>query len=331
MAQPPAPAAPAFDAQAAIDDALWETVKESRSSAEVFAYLNRFPAGRHAREARIRLLDLAQPGAGGAGTPVPAAGATLGAPSRTAMPGSPAAPLRFSAEQIASWAPAGGEPRPATPRRNAAGFAEGDRFEYEMTDRSGGGGVTRYVWQVDGIEEGGALSINGGRQRLDALGQLQRGTDEHSGWWTELSTPVPLHELARRGAGVTMPFSTIARVHSAGSLREEVSLSGELRTSLDTVIGLHGTSGPLPCIKIELEIDGVGRGSGVSGIFGTAFQRLRWRHTYWMAPPLLLPVAFEVNDFDGRGRPRQQTRHVLIGIDQLSLTEAATATAGSRR
>ena len=50
--------------QVAIDDALWEAVKDSRNSAEIFAYPNRFPFGWHAREARRRLLDLAQPGAG---------------------------------------------------------------------------------------------------------------------------------------------------------------------------------------------------------------------------------------------------------------------------
>jgi hypothetical protein len=45
---------------------------------------------------------------------------------------------------------------------------------------------------------------------------------------------------------------------------------------------------------------------------------LLWNHVYWMAPPLLLPVAFEINEL-ADSLPRQRTRHDLIAVDQLSL------------
>jgi uncharacterized caspase-like protein len=52
------PSSPAGAVQASIDDALWDAVKDSASSAEVFAYLKRFPSGAHSAEARRRLLEL---------------------------------------------------------------------------------------------------------------------------------------------------------------------------------------------------------------------------------------------------------------------------------
>ena len=155
---PPSPVAPAIDPQVAIDDALWDVVKDSRSSAEIFAYLNRFPAGRHAREARRRLLDLAAS---------PAA--------TSAVPGSVAAAIEAAAtartEEIDRWGQLDTDRRPTSPRRNGAGFAEGDRFRYKKMDllvAGAGGGVTHYLWNVDRVEADGSLWVNGGRQRLDA-------------------------------------------------------------------------------------------------------------------------------------------------------------------
>jgi hypothetical protein len=166
-----------------------------------------------------------------------------------------------------------------------------------------------------------------------------------------------------------MPFSTTARVRYADLRAEEIVLSGQLRTSADTMVGLAGTSrpiplglhamssemantavegtggpvplglhatshgtadtvasprvasGPIPCIKIEFAAEGTGR---VIHWAGSRTVRLHWRHTYWMAPPLLLPVAFEITEV-ADDLPRQDARHEMIAIDQLSLTEAASA------
>ncbi|MEK8050514.1 caspase family protein [Ideonella sp. DXS22W] len=57
----PIPAPPPVDVTAALDDALWQTVQGSRVLAEVQAYLTRFPAGRHAADARRRVAELTPP------------------------------------------------------------------------------------------------------------------------------------------------------------------------------------------------------------------------------------------------------------------------------
>lgn len=88
---PPAPAPPApppIDVNAALDDALWQTVQRSRVLAEVQAYLTRFPAGRHAADARRRVAELMTPPPAAAPAPTPAPAA---APSLATAPPPPPA------------------------------------------------------------------------------------------------------------------------------------------------------------------------------------------------------------------------------------------------
>jgi uncharacterized caspase-like protein len=320
-------ATPAADTQAAIDDALWEAVKDSRNSAELYAYLNRFPFGRHARDARRRMLDLAQPGGGAAAaaatpaaaSPAPASPAGPAdnfprPPPREAMPSSPLFDNagRSSVEDTVRWGTTGGDRRPSQPRRNAAGFVEGDRFRYLKTDFFGSGSVTDYIWHVDRIEGDGSLWVNGGRQRLDPLGQRQGGNDEHTGAWIDYSPPLPLLELAQRGAGVAMPFNTTVRIRDGAGQIELAALSGMLRTSADSARGPRGTVDLLPAVKIEIDLMGTSQRSDGS------MRALNWKHAYWMALPLLLPVVFEIVEV-ADGLPRQHTRHEMIAIDQMSL------------
>jgi hypothetical protein len=339
----PAPAAAAPDAQATLDDALWEAVKDSRSSAELYAYLNRFPSGRHAREARRRLLDLAQPG----GTPSPSTTAALPAalvpepPGPIMPPGFTPPPPRTSTaagayeaaraaeaaagariEDAVRWGTRGGNARPPEPRRNSTGFAEGDRYRYLKTDFFGTGSTTDYLWQVDRIEPDGSLWVNGGRQRLDALGQRRGGNDEHTGVWLDFSPALPLLEAAQRGSGLVLAVTTTVRIRDASGQIEQATLAGILRTSADSARGPRGMPDLLPAVKIEIDLAGIGqRADGMT-------RSLQWKHTYWIALPLLLPVVIEIQE-SADGLTRQHTRHELIAIDQLSLADAAPA--GGRR
>ncbi len=301
--------------------------------------VNRFPTGRHAREARRRLLDLAQPGvATTSGTPN---GGTSGGsppgpaddfprpPPRTgvASGGTPGAAedaseaiARARVEEAVRWGAAAGDRRPSNPRRNSTGFAEGDRYRYQKTDFFGAGGVTDYVWQVDRIEADGSLWVNGGRQRLDAMGQRRGGNDEHTGVWIDFTPPLPLLEVAQRGAGLAVPFNTTVRIRDASERVEMAALSGMVRTSADSIRGPRGMADLLPAVKVEVELMGTGQRTDGS------MRALNWKHTYWMALPLLLPVAIEIVEI-ADGLPRQSTRHELIAVDQLSLAEPAPAAA----
>jgi uncharacterized caspase-like protein len=321
-----APAAPAMDTQAAIDEALWEAVKDSRSSAELYAYLQRFPNGRHAREARRRLLDLATPLAR-----VTQPAAAEGAPALPGLPSSPprealpigsgaitTPPPGDSVENAVRWGPHAAGPRPDNPRRNAAGFAEGDRFRYQKTDHfaNGSQGVSDYMWRVDRIEPDGGLWVNGGRQRLDAAGQRTGGNDEHTGAWVDYSPALPVVEMARLGPGAAQPAATTVSLRDAEGRVERIALRGTVRTAADTTRGPRGMVDLLSAVRVEFELAGEGqRSDGVR-------RQFRWVHTYWIAMPLLLPVSMQIVETADE-LTRQNTRHDLIAVDQLSLSDVA--------
>ncbi|MCC6248717.1 MAG: caspase family protein [Rubrivivax sp.] len=333
------PASPTSQmAQAAHDDALWQAARDSRDGADVLAYLNRFPAGRHVHQARQRLLDLARsatastpttPGpADGLPRPPPRTGSAWGEGQGAGGAGTDVseALARLRVEETVRWGAAAGRRRAPNPRRNATGFAEGDRFRYQKTDYFGSGGVTDYIWQVDRIETDGSLWVNDGRQRLDAAGQRRGGNDEHTGAWIDYAPPIPLLEVAQRGAGVTQAFETTVRIREASGRTEVVALSGQLRSSGDSVRAPRGLPDLLPSLKVEVELRGTSQRSDGS------VRRFVWQHTYWMALPLLLPVEMHIDEVVD-GLPYQSTRHTMIAIDQLSLPPPdgdATAGAGRR-
>jgi hypothetical protein len=324
----PAPsAAPAVDTQAAIDDALWEVVKDSRSSAEIYAYLNRFPNGRHAREARQRLLALADPAARPSAStqtapatpsldpeprlaPTPASLQAAAQAIAPAAIGAAAAARRV--EEQARWGEEGADyRRPPGARRSAAGFAEGDRYRYVKTDFFGSsGGVSTYTWVIDRVEPDGALWVNGGRQRLDPLGQRRSGNDEHTGEWLDFAPPLPLADAVAKGAGAVIAVSTTVKRRDADGLVEEAAMTGFIRTSSSAVRGPRGTTDLLPSVVVEVQLKGSSkRSDGVQ-------RDLVWTHTYWFAPGYRLPVALSVYEV-ADGLTRQNTRHEMVAVDQL--------------
>jgi hypothetical protein len=72
-------------------------------------------------------------------------------------------------------------PRPTNTKRNTRGFAEGDRWRYQIYDRETDRVVGTYFRRIDRIEQDDSLWINDGAQHLGALGQPYSGKDEASG------------------------------------------------------------------------------------------------------------------------------------------------------
>jgi hypothetical protein len=134
----------AVDSSVAVENALWDAVKNSTLPIELRAYLNRFPAGRYAGEARARLAQL-QPGA-------------------VDIAPAPATPS----------APATARPAPAS---NSFGYTVGDRWRYQKVDKFKGEVVDNFALQVDRIENNGDLTINRGGAVWSANGEVKFSRD----------------------------------------------------------------------------------------------------------------------------------------------------------
>ena len=316
---PPAAAAPApVDGLAALDDALWGAVKDSTSSAELFAYLNRFPSGRHAKEARSRMADLVAPGSGSA--------ATASMPARPGMTAPDAEQLLREAserdrlaevtaaqdriDEIVRWGEAGTDRRPAQPKRNANGFAEGDRYRYRTLDTVTGRYTGDFLWRIDRINADGSLWVNDGRQRFDALGQLRGGNDEFTGEWLDWQPALPLSTALVAPEGKELQVETTLQMRNAEGKITQARLKGRLlggvREHLMTPDGLT------PVKRIEAYLQ------GPATVDGVAPHQVTINVWWWFRDKVGLPIKVMMEE-RADDRLVRRSMHEVIALDVLSL------------
>ena len=333
-ALPPAPGG-ALDPQAAIDEALWSAVKDSTSSAELFAYLNRFPAGRHAKEARARLADLVAPVASSdnPGRPTPADGSrplsaaeidnVLRSSERSeAEIAENLAQSQRRVDEIVTWGDVGTGKRPDNPKRNAHAFTEGGRYRYRILDQISDRYTLDYLWRIDRLEPDGSLWINDGAQRFDPMGQQRGGTDEFSGQWVEWTPALPLAAVASQapsenplehGVASTVQWRNAEGRITRASLRGK--LHGPRAETIQTLAGLMHTR------RLDAYLDGPAvRSTGEK-------VRITLNLSWWFAPGVGLPVRLSIDERED-DRLVRRTLHDLTAMDVRSSAIAATAPPG---
>jgi uncharacterized caspase-like protein len=311
------------DLQTAIDEALWSAIKDSTSSAELFAYLNRFPLGLHAREARARLNDMVAPAA------------LVSAATATRPPNVPAlidvdALLREAEvtererqatlvtnqqrlDEIVRWGDTGTDLRPAQPQRNGYGFAQGDRWRWRSLDQVSDRYGPTHLWRIDRIQADGSLWINGGAQRLDARGQQQGGNDELNGLWIEWLPPLPVAEIAAAPGSEARQVTTHVQIRDAEGVITKASLSGVLKAG--AVEEVATPAGKLSARRVEAYLRGpAARSDGRQ--FSFTFK-LAW----WLAPGVGLPVVYEIEERVD-DRLARRVRHELTAYDVLGAAPA---------
>ena len=330
VALPPA-AGSALDPQAAIDEALWSAVKDSTSSAELFAYLNRFPVGLYAKAARARLADLVAPaaGSGNPARPTPADGSrplseaeidnVLRSSERSeAEMAENIAQSQRRIDEIVTWGDVGTDKRPSNPKRNAHAFTEGDRYRYRILDQISDRYTVDYLWRIDRLESDGSLWVNDGAQRFDAQGQLRGGTDEFSGQWVEWTPALPLAAVASQAPSES-PLehgvaSTVQWRNAEGRLTRAVlrgKLHGPRAESIQTLAGLMHTR------RLDAYLDGPAvRSTGEK-------VRITLNLSWWFVPGVGLPVRMSIDERED-DRLVRRTLHDLTALDVRSSTTADT-------
>lgn len=313
-AAPAAPAAPvqAVDAQAALDDALWGAVKDSTSSAELYAYLNRFPSGRHAKEARSRLADLVAPAPGSVVAPTVDPNQALhDLHERQRQADLVTAQQRV--DEIVRWGDVGTDRRPEKPRRNANGFAEGDRYRYRILNTVSGRYTGDFLWRIDRIDADGSLWVNDGRQRMDASGQLRGGNDEYTGEWVDWQPALPLVTALQAPAGMELMVNTTLQVRNAEGRVTVARLQGRLLGGVAE--HLMTPDGLTPVKRVEAYLEGTGHTDGGPPHKVTV---ILW---WWFRDKVGLPIKLMMEErFDDRLVRRNM--HEAIALDVLSLGPA---------
>ena len=325
-ALPPA-AGSVLDPQSAIDEALWSAVKDSSSSAELFAYLNRLPTGRYAREARARLADLVapatRPGEASPGRPAADTGgqplslAEVDSVLRQTEEGERSRVAQIALAQqrideIVTWGDVGTDRRPANPKRNAHAFTEGDRYRYRVLDQVRDRYTVDYLWRIDRIDADGALWVNDGAQRFDAMGQPRGGNDEFTGQWVDWQPALPLAAVASQAPSenpLEYSVATTVQWRNAEGRVTRAALKGKLhgpsKESIQTLAGLMHTR------RIDAYLDGPAVRSNGEQL------RITLNLSWWFAPGVGLPVRMSIDERED-DRLVRRTLHDLTALDVRS-------------
>jgi hypothetical protein len=254
----PTPAPPPPDPAAALDNAMWETVRGSGEAVELRAYLKRFPEGRHAAEARQMLarLEAARPAAAApapavATAPAPtlasAAGAALKPPpgsdearvialleeasARRPQPQAHPAPAVAGNQPLAE--PAGAPPASSV----AAGPAVGDSWHYERNETWPKAATSQFTRTVAQVDAAGTIRFEGDDGYVHSFTRLtsemvQREAFGHTAawgqdvWWSGMKPgekrKISMRTVHRRGDGAQVQAELSATVRFHGKERVRV-------------------------------------------------------------------------------------------------------------
>jgi uncharacterized caspase-like protein len=316
----PAPA-PALDRQAIAEEALWDAVKAARTRTEIALYLDRYPNGRFAAQARDRIAALERPQ--GAPTP-PAPPASVAAASATPCIGSgcPPTPAPIPPAAVAAapcvgtgCAPAAAPVATAATRvMNANGYAVGDRWRWQVVDKFRGEVVDNWNTQFSRMLPNGDMQSAGGSV-WDSLGRNKLTVNAASGARNvtapyNVAWPSDTLQVGQRFA-----FENRSEVQPGNGVARTVErkLSGHV-VALEKV---RVPAGEFEAYRIDYS--GGVESKAVDG--RTWFETLR--QTVWYAPGVKNQVAMEWEVRDARGTLLEQRRveltsYQLFGDSQMA-------------
>jgi hypothetical protein len=318
--------AAAVDSSIAVENALWDAVKNSTLPIELRAYLNRFPAGRYAGEARARLAQL-QPVAVAA---APAAPAAPSAPSvvRPAQttPVRPFAPDasnddqaaidRRTNELLASLvSDAGKAPSANTtvaanrpvPVTNSFGYTVGDRWRYQKVDKFKGEVVENFSIQVDRIESNGDLAINRGGSIWTATGDVKYSRNAERERFYSGFKQYPA--VFQAGAKSSFDYQIDSKF-TDGRKWKEVSNATMVVKGQEKV---KTPAGEFDAWRVELEIFWRIEGGDSRG---------RYIQTSWYVPQLRRYVAWDEESRNANGSFNRRDRYELTSFSVRGADEA---------
>jgi hypothetical protein len=280
----------AVDSSVAVENALWDAVKNSNLPIELQAYLNRYPSGRYVALARSRLGQL-QSGV----TPVTANNdPALADRPITEAPSSVSAPAKT---------------RPVA-QSNSFGYTVGDRWRYQVVDKFKGEVVSNYALQVDRIEPNGDLTINRGIAIWTAQGspKYSRNNERqryYSGNFVQYPTTLKAGEKTKFEYQIESKFVDGRNFRESSSATLLVKGQEKVKTP----------AGEFDAWRVELE---------VFWQIDKSNSRGSYSQVSWYVPQLHRYVAWEEESRNFNGSFNRRDRHELTsfsvrGAENLAL------------
>jgi hypothetical protein len=243
---PAPPAATALAADPLFEDALWMSIKDSGEPAELRAFLEWYPAGKFASQARAQMAaleDRARPPAGGVAAAV-------------------AAPPRPQAG-------------PSGPRSNARGFTVGDRWRYQAVDKYKGEVVFNWSYKVDRILDNGDMEWNGDAIRTAPDGNFRRDNN----------TRFPLQEFGAHWQMIpsVLKPGTAEKVSHVRTFRRDDGFEGRVEVAGSLTVKAVETvkvpAGEFETLRIEREVTESGRQTNGNATWFARSTIITWYST----------------------------------------------------
>lgn len=288
----PVVAAPA-DPHAGLETVLWDAVKGSNLPVEIRAYLNRYPSGKFAGDARARLAQLqsVQQATGGA-VPAPAATASPAAVATTVQVATAAmAPAKVSVAQTANQT---GDVR---------NFFAGDRWRFQVVDKFKGEVVRNYVNTVDRLQPDGSAVLNQGSLRWDAKGNLRyvRSSDRER---TLSVGYINIPPVLQAGAKTPLNYEIDHKFTDGRQGKEEAKGTMVVKAQEKVTT----PAGEFNAWRVEIEV------FGSMQIVGSTSGAYRWVFVGWYVPELRTYVAFDDESRAANGSFNRRDRHELTSF-----------------
>lgn len=285
----PLVAAP-LDPSAGLEAVLWDAVKGSSLPIEIRAYLNRYPSGNFAAEARARLAQL-QPAPQAVAMSAPTAPAAVAVTNAPPVAATTVAAAKVNAVQVAAQT------------GDAHGFAAGDRWRFQVVDKFKGEVVRNYVNTVDRVQADGSIVLNQGAMRWDAQGNLRyaRGADRER----SLSNGfVNIPAVLKVGAKTALNFESDHKFTDGRIGKEQVKGTMVVKDQEK----IKTPAGEFTAWRVEIE------SFGTMQIVGGNPGAYRWLFTGWYVPELRVYVAYDDESRNSNGSFNRRDRHELTSF-----------------
>jgi hypothetical protein len=174
--------------------------------------------------------------------------------------------------------------------------------------------------RIEALQADGRLVVNEGAIELDGQGHLLTSNDAARGTWERWEPALTPWGLANGRPGDSLPLRGQRTWRDANGQTRRADYRGSARHAGSEAVAVQ--AGRFQAVKLEVSVTAdLPRDDGGRG-------QQSWRLTYWLAPGLGLPVAWELDErVDGRLEKR--SRHELTAYDvAASPTRMAAITTG---
>jgi Caspase domain len=305
--------AAAVDSSNAIENALWDAVKNSNLPIELRAYLNRFPAGRYAAQAKVRLTQLQPaPSITKPVQPQPAAVVPASNEDQSAIDRRTQELLAGLATQ-STGAAAGSSPIvPARPINNF-GFTVGDRWRYQTVDKFKQEVVSNWTRKIDGIKADSSLRLNDGSVDWSANGDIiaVRGANGYLRQYSPMLKwkPDVLQVGSTEDINTKLTWRDVGGENGIDDYKATLKVVGQERVKVP--------AGEFEAWKIEMA--GYRTGKNLSR---NSNYNVRFKEVFWYVPALRGYVATEYEQRTSSGALDFFTRHELTSYSVRGADEA---------